>query len=73
MNPDLDPYCLQLQTSKVHKQKREQTTIASNSWKGFYAPNFGKVEGAYCFGLVRISKTITAGSFRLGQLIEDNE
>ena len=40
-----------------------------------YAPKFGKVEGAYCFRLVRfeisyiefdISKTITAMSFKAG-------
>ena len=30
MNPDLGPYCLQLQPTKVHKQMREQRTIDVN-------------------------------------------
>ena len=31
----------------------------------FYAPNFGKVEGAYCFGLVHLSKQILREGFEI--------
>ena len=30
-------------------------------WILFYAPNFGKVEGAYCFGLVRPNTKLKIG------------
>ena len=33
INPDMGPYCLQLQPIKVHKQMREQTTIDVNDGK----------------------------------------
>ena len=36
--------------------KAKKTTIIVNGVeKGYFAPNFEKIEGAYCFGLVGLS------------------
>ena len=59
-------------------------TLVGPDKDSFYAPNFEKVEGAYCiftgycpfqikFCKQDISKSITARSFKLSQPIEDNE